>query len=165
MDNLQLSQGGSMCFTSGALEDGSNAGTISIAAAIVHTIDGQFMTNKAITDNISIAVSMEPVYGQPSNGSFTGGSNGSTRLYGLFLDSAGAVSVVPGPIVDTAALAAGEASLQYPPPQRAKACFGMLRIAVTSGTTFIPGTTALDAAGVTNSYLNLSSVPGEPVLA
>ena len=162
-DNLQLSQGGNLAFTSGALAAGTNAGTIKTTATIVFTIDGVFKS-KGATDNVSIAVSTPSgVYGDPGNGSFTGQTGGSTRLYGIFLDASGNVSIVPGAIVNTAQLAAGSASLQWPAPQRNKACIGALRIAVTASTTFVPGTTALDASGVTASYYNLSSVPGEPL--
>jgi hypothetical protein len=162
MDNLQLSQGGSIALASGALANGTNPGTIQTTAVIPYTIDGQFLS-KAITNNIAIAFTGPSVFSDSGNGSFTGKTGGSVRLYGLFLDSSGNVSVAPGRITNVADLAAGLDSLQFPAPQRGKACFGVLRIAVTAGTTFIPGTTALNAAGVTASYLNLSGVPGEPL--
>jgi hypothetical protein len=148
---------------SGALANGTNAGTIQIAAAIPFVIDG-VLYSKAITNNITIPYTAPAtVYGQPSNGSFTGGPTGSTRLYGLYMDTAGAVSIVPGPIVDTAVLAAGGAALHFPASVRNLVNFGVMRVAVTSGTTFIPGTTALNAAGVTTTYLNLSQTPAEPL--
>lgn len=162
MDNLQLSQGGSIAFNSGALANGTNAGTIQFVAAVNFTVDGVFY-QKAITNNIAIPYVGPSVYGDSGNGSFTGQTGGSTRLYGIYLDSAGAVSIVPGRITNTANLAAGLDSLQFPAPQKGKACVGVLRIAVTANTTFIPGTTALNAAGVTASYLNLSGIPGEPL--
>jgi len=165
MDNLQLSQGGNFAFTSGALAAGTNAGTIKTTVAIVYTINGQFRTNKAITDNIAISYTGPTVYSTPANGSFTGLVGGSTRLYGIFLDTTGAVTIVPGPVVNTAQLAAGTAALHFPPAQRDKACIGAMRVAVTANTTFVPGTTALDASGVTTTFLNLSSMPGEPLLS
>lgn len=163
MDNLQLSQGGSFALASGALANGTGAGTIKTTVIVPYTVDGQFFS-KGITDNIAIAyVAPATVFSTPSDGSFTGKVGGSTRLYGLYLDNAGAVSIEPGPVVNSADLAAGTAALHFPPVKRNKACFGVLRIAVTAGTTFIPGTTALGAAGVTASYLNLASIPGEPL--
>lgn len=168
MDNLSLSQGGNLALASGALANGTTAGTIQTVAAIPYTINGVF-ASKAATNNIAISYTGPAVYAGGTigslNGGFTGQTGGSTRLYGLYLDSAGAVSIEPGPIVGTADLAAGNAPLQFPAAQRNKACFGALRIAVTAGTSFIPGTTALNAAGVTASYLNLSAVPGEPLTA
>lgn len=163
MDNLALSQGGNLAFTSGALANGTNSGTIKTTATITFTVNGAF-ASKAATDNVSIAYTApSAIWGQPSDGSFTGAVGGSTRLYGVYLNSSGTFSVLPGPIVNSAELAAGTAALHYPPMQRDRACVGVVRIALTAGTTFIPGTTALDASGVTTTYVNLSSVPGEPL--
>jgi hypothetical protein len=164
MDNLALSQGGNLCFTSGALANGTNAGTIQSGATITYTTDGVFRS-KAATNNVSIAYTGPAVYGDAGNGAFTGQTGGSTRLYGVYLDAAGNFSVLPGPIANTAHLAAGAESLQFPPTQRDRACCGVVRIAVTANTTFVPGTTALNAAGVTTTYLNLSAIPGEPLRA
>jgi len=167
MDNLSLSQGGNFAFTSGALAAGSNAGTIQNASTITYTINGEFKS-KAGTNNVAISYTGPAVYSQnavESNGGFTGEVGGSTRLYGIYLDGAGAYSIEPGKIVNTVELASGVAPLQFPGTQRAKACVGALRIALTAGTTFVPGTTALNASGVTASFLNLSSIPGEPLTA
>lgn len=163
MDNLQLSQGGSFNLVSAAIAQAAGNVNLNIAVGTNgHVIDGQFFTRAA---NASIAwTTVQPaVFGQPTNASFTGGATGSTRLYGLYMDTAGALTVVPGQIVDTAALAAGNAPLQFPPPVRGRVCFGCVRIAVTSGTTFIPGVTAMNAAGVTTTFINLFSIPGEPL--
>lgn len=165
MDNLALGQGGNLALASGALAAGTNSGTIKSTVIVPFTIDGRFYS-KAITDNIAIAYSGPDVYSQNAtekNGGFTGGANGSTRLYGIYLDSAGAVSIVPGPIVDTVKLSSGEAPLQFAAPQRLKACIGAMRVVLTAGTTFVPGTTALDASGVTTTFINLASVPAEPL--
>jgi hypothetical protein len=168
MDNLALSQGGNFAFNSGGLAEGTGANTIQIATAINFTIDGRFF-QKAITDNIAIAFAGASVYSPPNSlesvGGFVGGPNGSVRLYGVFLDSAGAVSIVPGPVADVAKLAAGEVALEFPPPQKSKATIGAIRVQVTSGTTFIPGTTDLGAAGVTDTYYNFSAMPAEPLRA
>jgi hypothetical protein len=164
MDNLALSQGGNLAFTSGALDDGTTAGTIKTTATVTFTINGQFKS-KGATDDVSIAYTGPSVYGDAGNGAFTGQAGGSTRLYGVYLNAGGNFSVLPGPVVNSAALAAGAASLQFPSAQRDKACIGVVRVAVTANTTFVPGTTALDASGVTVTYINLSSVPGEPLTA
>lgn len=165
MDNNALSYGGSICFASGALGNGTTAATIKTTVAIPYTIDGAFQTAKAITDNIVITLALPAVYGDAGTGAFTGQTGGSTRLYGIMLDTAGAVTLVPGPIVNTASLAAGSAALHFPPSVRNKACCGVMRVAVTGGTAFVPGVTALNAAGVTTSFVNLSGLPGEPLRA
>jgi hypothetical protein len=167
MDNLALSQGGSFAFTSGGLAAGSNAGTIQNAATITYTINGEFKS-KSATNNVAIAYTGADVYSQNAvelNGGFTGAVGGSTRLYGIYLDGAGTYSIEPGKIVNTAQLAAGVAPLEFPSNQRNKACVGAMRIVVTASTTFVPGTTALNASGVTTSFINLSSIPGEPLTA
>lgn len=167
MDNLQLSQGGCFALNSGALAEGTNAATIQIATAINYVIDGRFY-QKAITDNIAIAYTGPEVYSQDSvarSGGFTGQTGGSVRLYGIYLDSTGAVSIVPGPVQSVTKLANGEVPLEFPAPQRNKACIGALRVQVTAGTTFVPGTTDLSAAGVTDTFYNLSLVPAEPLRA
>lgn len=162
MDNLQLSQGGAFAFASGALANGTTAGTIQTTVIVPYTIDGVFYS-KAITNNIAIPISQLPVYGQPIDGSFTGQVGGSVRLYGIYLDTTGAVSLVPGRITNVANLAAGLDTLQFPANIKGKVCIGVMRVALTAGTTFIPNTTALNAAGVTTTYLNLSAIPAEPL--
>lgn len=169
-DNLSLSQGATLALNSGALAEGTNANTIQIATAINFVIDGQFYS-KAITDNIAISYSGATVYQaaaggiQAVNGGFTGGVNGSTRIYGIFLSTAGAVSILPGPIVDSAELAAGRIALPFPTAPRGVCPIGALRIALTAGTTFTPGSTDLSASGVTDTFYNLADMPAAPLTA
>jgi hypothetical protein len=167
MDNLALSQGGNIAFTSGAWAEGTNAATIKSTATITYVINGVFAA-KSATDNIAISYTGSAVYSQNSveqSGGFVGAVGGSTRLYGVYLDSAGAVTIVPGKIVNSAELAAGTVALEFPSMQADKACVAALRVAVTAGTPFVPGTTDLSASGVTASFLNLSSIPGKPLTA
>ena len=167
MDNLQLSQGGCLALASGALANGTAAGTIKTTVVIPYLVDGVFKS-KAITDNIAVAVALPATYGVAMNGSFTGGANGSVRLYGIFLDDAGAVTYTPGPVCDVAALAAGSAALQFPAPRKGRTCIGVMRIQVNSGVTFIPGTNALSGTAANTglvSYVNLGTIPGEPLRA
>jgi hypothetical protein len=164
MDNLALSQGGNLAFTSGALANGTNAGTIQIASTITFVVNGVF-ASKTATNNIAIAYAGPAVYGTPADGSFTGQVGGSTRLYGLYMNAAGTVSILPGQIVNSAELAAGTAALNFPAMQKDLVCFGVMRIALTANTTFVPNVTALTASGVTTTYLNLSSIPAEPLRA
>lgn len=169
-DNQSLNRGLTMALNSGALAEGTGANTIQIAAAINYVIDGRFYT-KAITDNIAISYSGPAVYQaaaggvQNVNGGFTGGVNGSTRIYGIFLDTAGAVSILPGPIVDSADLAAGRVALQWPDAPVGLCPIGGLRIAVPAGTAFTPGQTDLGAAGITDTFYNLADMPANPLTA
>lgn len=169
-DNQSMNRGLTIALNSGALAEGTNANTIQIAAAINYTIDSRFYS-KAITDNIAISYSGPSVYQaaaggvQAVNGGFTGGVNGSTRLYGIFLNASGTVSILPGPIVDTAELAAGRVALQFPDAPAGLCGIGALRIAVTAGTAFTPGGTDLSASGVTATFYNLADMPANPLTA
>jgi len=169
-DNQSLNRGLTMALNSGGLAEGTNANTIQIAAAINYIIDGQFYS-KAITDNIAISYSGPTVYQaaaggiQAVNGGFTGGVNGSTRIYGIFLNASGAVSILPGPIVDNVELAAGRISLQWPDAPAGVCPIGGLRIALTAGTAFTPGGTDLSASGVTDTFYNLADMPANPLTA
>lgn len=168
-DNLSLSQGLTAALNSGALAAGTNAGTIKTTVAINFVLDGQFYS-KAITDNISIAYTGPTVYQAPTgvgsvNGGFTGGTGGATRLYLLGLSTTGALSLIPSEIVATADLTAGVNALEFPDAPSGFCPIGAMRVAVTANTTFVPGTTALGASGVTTTFLNLSTVPAAPLTA
>ena len=169
-DNLSLSQGLTVALNSGGLAEGTNANTIKTVADIVYVIDGRFYT-KSATDNIAISYSGATVYQaaaggiQAVNGGFTGGVNGSTRIYGIFLDTSGAVSILPGPIVDSAELAAGRVALPFPDAPRGVCPIGALRIALTAGVTFTPGSTDLGATNVTDTFYNLADIPANPLTA
>lgn len=169
-DNQSLNRGLTMALNSGGLAEGTNANTIQIAAAIDYVIDGRFYA-KEITDNIAISYSGASVYQaaaggiQAVNGGFTGGVNGSTRIYGIFLNAAGAVSILPGPIVDSVELAAGRVALAFPDAPAGVCPIGALRIALTAGTAFTPGSTDLSATGVTDTFYNLADMPANPLTA
>ena len=163
MDNLQLSQGGSIAFASGALAAGTTAGTIKTTVIVPYTIDGVF-ASKAITDNIPFTVAIPATFSTPANGAFTGAAvGGSVRTYGVYMDAAGTVTYYPGRITNAADLAAGVDTLQFTQPIKGRVCIGAVRVSLTANTTFVPGTTALGAAGVTATFLNFATIPGEPL--
>lgn len=169
-DNLSLSQGLTVALAAAGLAEGTNANTIKTTNNITFTIDGRFYS-KSATDNIAISYTGPSVYQaaaggiQAVNGSFTGGANGSTRLYLICLNTSGAVSILPGPIVDSAELAAGRVALQYPDDPNGVCCIGALRVALTAGTTFTPGSVDLSASGVTATFYDLADVPCNPLTA
>lgn len=169
-DNLSQTQGATLCLAAAGLAEGTNANTIKTANNITYTIDGRFYS-KAATDNIAISYSGPSVYQaaaggvQAVNGSFTGAVGGSTRLYLICLDTAGAVSIVPGQIVNTAELSAGRVALQFPDDPINVCPIGALRVALTAGTTFTPGSTDLSASGVTGTFYDLMDVPANPLTA
>lgn len=169
-DNLSLSQGLTVNLVAAGLAEGTNANTIQIANDIKYTIDGRFYA-KSTTDNIAISYSGASVYQaaaggvQAVSGAFTGQVGGSTRIYLICLDTAGAVSIVPGPIVNSTELAAGTVALQFPDAPKGVCPIGAMRIALTAGTTFTPGSTDLSATGVTDTFYDLADVPANPLTA
>jgi len=170
MDNLSLTQGATLALSAGGLAEGTNANTIKTVNTITYVLDGRFYS-KAATDNIAISYSGAVVYQaaaggiQAVNGGFSGGVNGSTRIYSLFLDAAGAVSILPGKIVDNAELAAGRVALEFPDAPKGVCPFGALRVSVTAGTNFTPGAVDLSATGVTGTYYDLADIPSNPLTA
>lgn len=169
-DNLSLNSGATLCLAAAGLAEGTNANTIKTANNVTYTIDGRFYSKNA-TDNIAISYSGATVYQaaaggiQAVNGGFTGGVNGSTRIYLICLDADGAVSIVPGQIVDSAELAAGRVALMFPDAPRGVCPIGAMRIALTAGTAFTPGSTDLSASGVTDTWYDLMDVPANPLTA
>ena len=169
-DNLSLSQGATLCLAAAGLAEGTNANTIQIANNITYTIDGRFYS-KATTDNIAISYTGPSVYQaaaggvQAVNGGFSGGVNGSTRVYLICLNAAGTVSIVPGQIVYSAELAAGRVALPFPDAPAGVCPIGAMRIALTAGTAFTPGSTDLSATGVTDTWYDLMDVPANPLTA
>lgn len=154
---------------SAALAIGLNAALVKTAAAATYAIDGQFFT-KAATDNI-------PFASQSVSGTFNPKPStqldGTTALYGVFVDAAGVVTFVQGMVVKSADLAAGQAPLMFPADTsagaapgpglpRGRAALGYLRVA-TAGASYVPGVTALNAAGITASFINVLAVPDEPL--
>lgn len=169
-DNLSLTSGATLCLAAAGLAEGTNANTIQTGNNVTYTIDGRFYS-KSATDNIAISYAGATVYQaaaggiQAVNGGFTGGVNGSTRMYLVCLDTAGAVSIVPGQIVDTAELAAGRVALMFPEAPKDVCPIGAMRIALTAGTAFTPGSTDLSASGVTDTFYSLMDVPANPLTA
>jgi hypothetical protein len=159
-----------LTLVSAALAMATSAALVKTTAAATFSIDGQLFT-KAPTDNIPFASQFT---GQTFNSKPGIQAPGTTALYGVFIDAAGTVTFVQGQAVSTADLAAGQAALMFPANTgagsapgaglpRGRACLGFLRVANGSATGFVPGVTALNAAGVTSSFINTLSVPDEPL--
>ncbi|WP_394780598.1 hypothetical protein [Undibacterium sp.] len=169
MDNLQLSQSGSFALNSGALATATTANLVKTTAAINYTVDGQFFSFAA-TDNIPFATQF---VSQTFNPASLPQAVSTTCLYGVFLDAAGVVSFVQAKAVSTSDLANGVAPLPFTQntdvgipaagKPRGRACIGFVRVANASTAPFIFGTTSLGTAGLTVSYINTSTVPGEPL--
>jgi hypothetical protein len=103
-------------------------------ASTLFRTDGEFRAAKASTDDLwTLAGATVPV--------------GSFCRFLFLIDSAGAASVVQGPIATTDVGAAVTPDLV----PESKALFGTLKVQCTSAQ-FVPGTTALNAAGITFTF-------------
>lgn len=101
-----------------------------------------------------------------TNAPLTGGTVGllSTCLFLVCVDSAGTLSFVKGDDVLTADLTAGNAVLRWPTPPAGTCPLGAVKVATASSATFIAGTTALDAADITDTYYDFGGgMPSRPL--
>lgn len=145
--------GGTVNLGKPGLAAGTNAGTVQLAAATIYAING-VSASKAITNNIALtAAPLQPDL--------------TTCIYLLALDAAGALTSYQGIPQLNVDLAAGNKVLQFPDPslRPVTVCpIGYMKI-VTNGGTFTAGTTALNAAGVTATFVDLFQVPPAPLLS
>lgn len=144
-------RGGTMCLSKAGLVIGDGAKTGPAIASVVGAgfdfmIDG-ILYNKgdAATVLPLSAGTVQPV--------------DTTCLYLMQIDKDGTVTSTQGlPVLNTA-LAAGSKLLQWPTPSDDAQCpFGAVKVK-TVAVTFTPGTTALDASGITETYYDLAMVP------
>jgi len=153
MDNLNhLVRGGNLCLGKAGLTIASTSTKIKIAAAIDYAING-ILYSKAITDNISMTAAAAQAVS-------------TSCLYLVCIDKAGTVSTVKGEEELTADVTGGKAVLTWPqPPSNDVVVIGAVRIDTSSSVTFIAGTTALDATGITDTYYDLFAIPAQPLTA
>lgn len=143
--NIEQLNGGYVSLTSAGLgESAGAAAKMKTTATLAYTINGVFKSLSA-NDDIAFSAGHTTV---PAN---------SACLFAVWVDgsadSESACSTTQGPIV-----AAGD---PCPPPLMAsgKALIGLVKV-VTGATTFVPGTTDLGAANVTDTYYNCMVMPG-----
>ncbi len=125
---------GTRAFTNGKLAIGSAATKAKTAAAVDYTIAG-VMYSKAATDDLFVHTDL------------TVQADGETKYYLLSLNAAG-----------TALITAGDAGGVLPTCPALNCPVGYLKI-VADGASFTPATTDHDAANITTTYVNLSTMP------
>jgi hypothetical protein len=144
-------------FTSGALAIGSTTSQFTNAATITYAINGRFYSRATIA---SQALVIEPGTGIVPTAPNTLQSipAGSSCAFSVILDTAGAFTVAQGPIVEGAA-----ALCPVAVAPAGKAIVGVIKVGNGTTAAFVPGTTALNAANLTTTYINLSQHPGAAV--
>jgi hypothetical protein len=154
-NTLEVPRGVTMCLTKAGLAIGDGAKTgpalvSPVGAGIDFVIDG-YVYHKAD------AATVLPLSAGRVQGLLT------TCLYLMCIDAAGDVTSVQGEEVLTADLTAGTKTLPIPEPTAGTCPFGMVKVATASTATFTPGTTALDAANITETYYDLAGgLPSRP---
>jgi len=147
-------RGGTVCVTKGALAigDGAKTGVAVPTTAIHYGIDGiAYATTTAATNKPLSAGVVQPA--------------DTTCLYLIMVDSNVAFTSVQGRPALNAKLVALADVVEWPEPSANKCCIGAVKIK-TVAVTFTPGTTALDASGVTATYYNIvGGVPIKPLAA
>ena len=155
MNNLSDgARGGTMCFTKGALAIGDGAKTgVAVPTTVIHyAIDGIGYATTAAATN-------KPLTADTAQAADT------TCLYLIMVDADGAFTSVKGRDALNDDLTATSDVVEWPEPSADKCCIGAVKIK-TVAVTFTPGTTALDAAGITDTYYNIvGGVPIKPLAA
>ncbi|KKU54795.1 MAG: hypothetical protein UX75_C0019G0002 [Candidatus Moranbacteria bacterium GW2011_GWE2_47_10] len=148
MNNLNDDpRGGTMCLSKAGLVIGDGAKTGPAIAApngagIDFVIDG-------IAYHKADAATVLPLSADTVQAADT------TCIYLMQVDSGGNVTSVKGVEVLNTRLVAGIGRLEWPTPDANKCPFGAVKVK-TVAVTFTPGTTALDAAGVTETYYDIA---------
>jgi hypothetical protein len=142
--NLQDNSGLSGCFSKAGLTIATTTSAYRIVNATPYAINGK-LYSKAATDNIAFSA---------WSGSLTNLSAGQACALLVLLDSAGTAKVAQGDI-----RAAGEAC-PLPTVPNGYAVIGAIKI-VANTAAFTFGTTALNASGISTTYTDLASHPGE----
>jgi hypothetical protein len=143
-----------LCKAGLALGDGAKTGTATAApngAGVDYCIKGIVYHLADAADNI-------PLTAAPAQGLLT------SCLYAICIDADGTRLSVQGNPVLTADMVAGAAVLDWPLAPADYCVLGYVRVDTASTANFTPGTTALDAANVTETYIDVFTPPIEPLL-
>lgn len=165
---------GYACLSKGVLAiNAAGAATVKTTNAILYSADGILLSKAALA-----AQSIAPTHGASVAGDSVAGSSyiqpaNTTVYYVLAVNAAGTVAVVQGnylgqvptldPTKGVGALAAigtsakGDGSVPNPPD--GYTAFGIIKVTTDGSTTFTPGTTLLDAAGLAVAYFDVCLLP------
>lgn len=157
---------GNACFSKATLAiNAGSAATIKTTGTTTFTVGGVFYTKAALSaqsfaathraDGAAVSA-LDPQYVQPIS---------STVFYVVALNAAGTVAVVQGSYAGQQMTYGSDISKVttmgggLPALPSGYTAIGVVKIATNGSTTFTPGTTALDAAGVTATYYDVARLP------
>lgn len=149
----QLLAGNINTTKAGLAINAASAASIKTAAALSYTIGGIFYAKAALAAQALVSPPEALAYGvQPIN---------STAYYLVSVDNAGNVYTTQGHwagrlIPQT--IAVGDGNIPEAPASRTPV--GYIKVVTNGATTFTPGVTALDAAGLTVTFADIMVNPG-----
>ena len=154
---------GTRALSSGGLEIGSaHAYNVQTANTITYLIDGVFYSKGAADGLFSLPATASVI---PPGGSALSATVQSTaftndfRYFVLALDSSGnGYAYISNANGMPAAELAPDVTL-FPDIPAGLCVVGYIKVVAASGYTFTPGTTALNATGITTTYVNCSVIP------
>ena len=140
---------------SAGLGAGTGAGTIKTQNILHYAIAGRTYA-KAVTDNIALAAK--------GGAAIVALAANQVACLLLFIDAAGTITYRQSK-TKTNSTGAGytPGAFELVPDEADAACFGALKIACNASGAFTPGTTALNATGVTATFYNLGDDYGVPI--
>ena len=139
---------GNRCHTKGVLAIDANTENVQTTVIITYSIRGIMYTKAAVAE-----IDISALGGLSS----TALADGYTQIFGLALNAAGTITVVPGDQVLTADITAGTKIAHWPSAiDDATVLFGAVKVVNATGSAFTFGTTGLDTSGITDTYYDLS---------
>lgn len=144
--NLEQANSGTFCLTKVGLAIGSTTSQLSTAASAATVVNGRFQAAKGATATFAITAA--------TGFTLTTVPIGSKAAFGVFTDGTN-FFVTQGPI---AAVNSNSDKVGPPPVPAGLAPVGVFT-AYAATAAYVPGTTALTAAGVTATYFDLFSAP------
>jgi hypothetical protein len=153
-DNLSNDgRSGTFCLSKAGLTVGGTSTGVAIVApngaGVDYCIDG-VLYHKADAATVAITAA-------------TAQAVSTTCIYLVCLDASGNLTTVKGTDVTTTDISGGDEVITFPEPTASSCPIGYIRVATNASTTFTAGTTALDAAGITDTYVDLFSLPSRPI--
>lgn len=159
---------GNSCFSKATLAiNAASAATIRTTGTTTYTVNGIFYTKAALSaqsfaathraDGAAVTTA-DPQYVQPIN---------TTVIYVVALNAAGTVAIVQGSFAGQQMTYGSDISKVVtmgggvPTLPAGYTAIGAVKIATNGVATFTPGTTALDAAGLTVTYFDLARLPAQ----
>lgn len=145
---LQGANGGSFCLTKAGLAIGSTTTNVATGAAAATVINGVFQTSRA-------ADSAGKAFTAVSGYTLSPIPIGSSAIHALWVNGSGTFRFTQGLVAPAASSSEAAALPPNPGPDWAPVGAVKVFVGASAAGAFTPGTTALNATGVTATYVDL----------